>query len=132
MTNYVYNQVMKTLVANKPKTFIYDTPFINEKLIETLHTVKQEEQEEGYGAGLGSGWSILIEPSDVDCKRHEVMPSLPSCMSLIEIGKSLSQYNVTLTTLKDALECNAWLLDVIGKKETHSLMGYNIVTDIQI
>ena len=114
MSSIIYNEVFDNLVANKPKSFIYDTPLIEQKLNDTLEMLLNVIEDDG-------GWSLLIEPSYNNDYTKE-----PSCIDVIEIGKTVSRYIVNLKSLKDAFECNAWLLDVSGqKKETHvlSLVG---------
>ena len=111
MSSIIYNEVFENLVANKPTSFIYDTPLIERKLNDTLEML--------FNLGELGGWSILIEESSSEYTE-------PSFVDIIHIGEAVSHYNVNLMSLKDAFECNAWLLDVSGKnKETHvlSLVG---------
>ena len=111
MSSIIYNEVFENLAANKPTSFIYDTPLIERKLNDTLEML--------FNLGELGGWSILIEESSSEYTE-------PSFVDIIHIGEAVSHYNVNLMSLKDAFECNAWLLDVSGKKkETHvlSLVG---------
>ena len=111
MSSIIYNEVFENLVAHKPVSYIYDTPLIERKMNDTLEMMFNLGED---------GFSILIEePSSSEYTK-------PSFVDIIHIGGAVSHYKVNLMSLKDAFECNAWLLDVSGqKKETHvlSLVG---------
>ena len=111
MSSIIYNEVFENLVAHKPVSYIYDTPLIERKMNDTLEMMFNLGED---------GFSILIEePSSSEYTK-------PSFVDIIHLGGAVSHYKVNLMSLKDAFECNAWLLDVSGqKKETHvlSLVG---------